>query len=112
MGYYVSGTSVATATSSTPNTIQSISIPVGSWILFGNATYQSGLTYAVLSISSTNNTRESSCEVQIISITSGQPVINITRGVSLSSSITLYLVAQSSSAANVANIAFYAIRVG
>ena len=112
LGYWVQGSLIATSTSSSPNTIYSISLAPGNWIVVGNATFQVGVTYAALSISATNNTRDNFCEVLTTSSGSVGPALNITRFVNPNVTITIYLVAQASSAANVSSTYIQATRVG
>ena len=111
LGFWVQGVSIATTTSATPNTIQSISLVPGNWIIFGDAFFQNGVTFASLSISATNNSNDTFFQVAGQSV-GGSPVLNISRGVPLTNTTPFYLVAQANTAANVSSIMFYAIRIG
>ena len=112
LGFWVQGVSIATTTSDTPNSIQSISLVPGNWIIFGNATIALGATYAKLSISTTNNSIDTFYQVAMQDTTGGAPVINISRGVPITTTTTFYLIAQASTTVNVASVIFYAMRVG
>lgn len=48
----------------------------------------------------------------MMQLASGAPVIGVTRGITISTTTTFYLVAQSSVTANVTNVIMYAMRVG
>jgi hypothetical protein len=111
LGYWVQGSLIATSTSGTANTIWSISLDPGSWIIVGNGTFQVGASIAILSISTTNNTRESYYEV-IINISAGGPALNITRIPKISVTTIFYLVAQSNVVTNVSSTVLQAMRVG
>ena len=108
LGFLVQGTSIVTATSTTPTSVYSIPLTAGSWIIFGGSFFPNGLTFISLSISDGNNVNDSYYQV---ALPSGSG-INITRGVSISSNKTFYLVAQASGAATLTSTIMYALRIG
>ncbi len=110
LGFWVQGVSITTSTSNTANSIYSISLTTGNWIIFGNAFFPNGLTFVSLSISSGNNTNDNFYQVAL-PIT-GSTAINITRGTNIISNTTFYLVAQASGAATLSSIIMYAMRIG
>jgi hypothetical protein len=111
LGFWIQGSLIATSTSFTPNTIWSIPIGAGNWIVTGNATFQNGTAWAVLSISASNNNIDSFFQV-VVNASSVGPAINITRLVTAASATTLYLVAQANGAASLSSTVIQAIRVG
>jgi hypothetical protein len=112
LGFWAQGALVATQTSTTSNTIYSVVLPAGSWILVGNATYAAGVTFAVLSISTSNNALDTFYQVVMQNVSGGGTCINITRIASISSTTTFYLVAQASTVANISSAYFQVMRVG
>jgi len=112
LGFMIQGVSVSTQTSSTANTIQSISLVPGTWIIIANATFAAGVSYALLSISTTNNSRDFFYETLMQLPTTGGPAITVTRFAVPVVTTTFYLVAQASATANLTNTYIQAMRVG
>ena len=110
LGFWVQGVSLSTTTSATATSIQSILLIPGNWIIFGNAFFPNGLTFVSLSISNTNNLSDAFYQVALPVV--GSTAINITRGVTVSTNTTFYLVAQASGAATLTSIIMYVMRIG
>ena len=99
-------TSVSTGTSS-PGSINYISLSAGSWIIIGNLYFPTN-TFRELSISTST-----AIESNSVNTGSGSGSMTAVRGVVIASgNPTYFLVANSTPSITVQNVIFYAIRVG
>ena len=91
--------------------LKSINLTAGSWLLIGNTTFPAGTnTYAGLSITTLLSLDKDSANVLMFS--TGDPIVNVTRAFTITSSQTWNLVAIAGSAVTVSFVNFYAIRIG
>jgi hypothetical protein len=87
-----------------------MSIPAGRWIITSNVRFPNAVSYAGLSISSTNNVEDLNSE-SVVSLT-GTTILQVTRVVTVSSgSQTWYLVATSGGANTLTNTTFDGFRL-
>jgi len=118
-GPYLGSTIVSSATSgtiitSTPTSVNSITLPIGIWIVFGNITTNSFAgNYASASISGSSTAQDNSCLTTIRYSGTTSSNVNVSRGATVAASTaTLYLIGQVDTAVAVTNGTLYAIRVG
>ena len=104
--------SSGTVVSSTPTTVNSLTLPAGAWIIFGNITYNAFAgDYSIASISQTNNATDTTCMTTLRWNGTAQQNIGVTRGVVPTSTTTFFLVGQASGGVAAINVTMYAIRV-
>jgi len=104
-----------TVVNSTVTNVHSISLPPGTWLVFGNINYNSYAgTYAVASISTTSASIDSTCftVMRYSTTTTSTHNLNVSRGVVVSgSNQTVYLVGQVDTGVATSSAYLYAIRV-
>jgi hypothetical protein len=98
---------------STPITVNSVTLPSGCWIIFG-AINTNGFAgdYTIASISTTNNTLDLTCELTLRWTGTGAQNLTLSRGTLINSTQTFYLVGQASAGVATNSVTMYAIRVG
>ena len=114
LGSVISATTTSgTVVNSTATNVNSISLPPGIWLVFGNITYNNFAgNYSAASISATSAAQDSSCITTIRFSGTATSNINVTRGVIVSgSNQTFYLVGQVDSAVATNSAYFYAVRI-
>ena len=113
LGSLITSTIISLSSSAVPNSLNSLALTPGSWIIIGNLTYNTYTgPYALVSISSTNNSVDTNSEVVMLFSQSGNPVMNITRALTITSNQTWYLITQSGASVSVIYVNFYAMRIG
>ncbi len=114
LGNLIAGPNIAgTVVSSTATTVNSVTVPFGSWIIFGAINYNSYAgDFATGSISSTNNVVDNTCILVLRFSGTFTQQMSLTRGVVVSSTTTFYLVGQTSGGVATSSVTMYAIRVG
>ena len=89
-----------------------MTLTTGVYIINANMRFDSVVSYAIMSISQTNNAIQNICATQsgsAVAIT----ILNLTRHISIGagSSITFYLVNQSSATVNISSVVFLATKI-
>jgi len=99
--------------SSTPITVNSVTLPSGSWIIFG-AINTNGFAgdYTIASISTINNALDLSCQLTLRWSGTAAQNLTVSRGTVINSTQTFYLVGQASGGVATNSVTMYAIRVG
>ena len=108
------GSTGGTIVNSTVTNVHSISLPPGTWLVFGNINYNSYAgTYAAASISTTSAALESICfsVMRYATTSTSTQNINVSRAVVATSNQTVYLVGQVDTGVATSSAYLYAVRV-
>jgi len=102
---------VSNAVGTSTTNIYSITLPIGSWIIIGNAYFPSATTFSLLSISNISGTSDN-YSISIVQ-GSGNIALNVVRGIVITSGTqTWYLIGQTGVSITLSQSSFYAYRVG
>jgi len=111
LGGVQTSTSITSTVGTSPTSVQSISLSVGSWAISGNAYFPSAVSYSILSICNSNNVIDYNSAQS--SASGGSVALNIVRPININAGTqTWYLVAGTGSSNIVQYVQLYAFRIG